>query len=90
MDYTHVNEGVEVPTDKPVSTLPPAADPTKGADNTGSTNGTGAANTTGGNTQSGKTVNTAEGAAVVVLGTVLFAALGVAFVARKRRESEEA
>ena len=90
MDYTHVNEGVEVPTDKPVSTLPPAADPTKGADNNGSTNGTGAANTTGGNTQSGKTVNTAEGAAVVVLGTVLFAALGVAFVARKRRESEEA
>ena len=90
MDYTHVNEGVEVPTDKPVSTLPPAADPTKGADNTGSTNGTGAANTTGGNTQSGKTVNTAEGAAVVVLGTVLFAALGIAFVARKRRESEEA
>ena len=86
MDYTHVNEGVEVPTDKPVSTLPPAADPTKGADNTGSTNGTGAANTTGGNTQSGKTVDTAESTAAAVLGSVLLAAAGVAFIARKKRE----
>ena len=89
MDYTHVNEGVEIPTDKPVSTLPPAGNPTTAGGKGGTTNATGAAGTTNGN-NSGKTVNTAEGAAVVVLGTVLFAAMGVAFVARKRRESEEA
>jgi len=87
MDYTYVNEGVEVPTEKGASTLPPAADPTDGGKTTptsGATSATG--NNNASNTSSGKTVNTAESTAVVVLGTVLVAAMGIAFVARKRRE----
>lgn len=89
MDYTHVNEGAEVPTDAGASTLPPAPDGTKAAGSeNNATNPSG--NNNSANTSSGKTVNTAEGATVVVLGTVLVAAMGIAFVARKRRESEEA
>ncbi len=88
MDYTHVNEGAEVATDAGPSTLPPAGEgDTKPAG--GSTNATGATSAAA-STTSGKTVNTAEGATVVMLGTVLVAAMGVAFVARKRKESEEA
>ncbi len=91
MDYTYVNKDAEVPTAAEVSTLPPApTDGTKGSNSgTNATNAAGnnnASNTTGG---SGATVNTAEGATVVVLGTVLVAAMGIAFVARKRKESEE-
>lgn len=93
MNYDHVNEG-EIPTTPEPETLPPTDPATQGAtDNpSNATNATnGAAGTTNGNVNNGKgTVNTAEGTVAVLLATVLFAAMGVAFVARKRRESEEA
>ena len=60
---------------------------------TSSANGSNAANVKNGNssTTSGKgVVATAEGTVAAMLGTVLVAAVAVAFVARKRRESEEA
>ena len=62
---------------------------------TSSANGSNAAGVKNGNgsssTTSGKgVVATAEGTVAAMLGTVLVAAVAVAFVARKRRESEEA
>ena len=62
---------------------------------TSSSNSANAANVKNGNgsssTTSGKgVVATAEGTVAAMLGTVLVAAVAVAFVARKRRESEEA
>ena len=61
---------------------------------TSSSNSANAANVKNGNgssTNSGKgVVATAEGTVAAMLGTVLVAAVAVAFVARKRRESEEA
>ena len=60
---------------------------------TSSANSANAANVKNGNssTNSGKgVVATAEGTVAAMLGTVLVAAVAVAFVARKRRESEEA
>ena len=62
---------------------------------TSSANGSNAAGVKSGNdgssTTSGKgVVATAEGTVAAMLGTVLVAAVAVAFVARKRRESEEA
>ena len=60
---------------------------------TSSANSANAANVKNGNssTTSGKgVVATAEGTVAAMLGTVLVAAVAVAFVARKRRESEEA
>jgi hypothetical protein len=92
MDYDYVNEDAEVPTTNGVATLPPAGESTQAGGQSGS--GTAATNAAGNNnasnTTSGATVNTAEGATVVVLGTVLVAAMGIAFVARKRKESEQA
>lgn len=84
MDYTHVNSGAEQPTGAPAATLPPAStDPQKQTATSSATSSTN-------NTNAGKgTVNTSENAAVTVLGTVLLAAMGIAFVSRKRKASEE-
>ena len=62
---------------------------------TSSANGSNAAGVKNGNGSSSTTngkgvVATAEGTVAAMLGTVLVAAVAVAFVARKRRESEEA
>ena len=97
MDYTHVNDG-EVPTTPEPATLPPT-DPstdnpttvTSPSSATNPTNSTNPAGVKSGNDNSGKgVVATAEGTVAAMLGTVLVAAVAVAFVARKRRESEEA
>ncbi len=97
MDYTHVNDG-EVPTTPEPVTLPPT-DPstdnpttvTSPSSATNPTNSTNPAGVKSGNDNSGKgVVATAEGTVAAMLGTVLVAAVAVAFVARKRRESEEA
>lgn len=74
-----------------IATLPTAASASDGTtiSHTSEAGGTGSAGTTGttgGNTQSGKTVDTAESTAAAVLGSVLLAAAGVAFIARKKRE----
>lgn len=87
MDYDHVNEGGEQATAAPIATLPVSSTDASQQTATSATNATTKTTTT---TTTKGTVNTAEGAAVVVLATVLTAAFGVAFVARKRRESEEA
>lgn len=84
MDYTYVNSNAEQPTGTPVATLPPAStDPQKQTATT-------ATNATTANSNTGKgTVDTSESATVAVLGTVLVAAMGVVFVSRKKKVSEE-
>ncbi len=67
-------------------TSPSSATASNSANAAGVKNGNGSSSTT-----SGKgVVATAEGTVAAMLGTVLVAAVAVAFVARKRRESEEA
>ena len=91
MNYDHVNAG-EVPTSAPVATLPEA--PSQVATNAqNATNATTKTNATTANqnnnassTTSGKTVETSDSAAVVVLGAVMLAACGVVFVSRRKRE----
>ena len=85
MDYTYVNSNAEQPTGTPVATLPVSS--TEAQKQTATT----ATNATTANSNSGKgTVDTSESATVAVLGTVLVAAMGVVFVSRKRKASEEA
>lgn len=84
MNYAHINTGAEQPTGAPASTLPPAStDPKQTVTTPSTTNNNN-------NNNSGKgTVDTSESTAVAVLGTVLLAAMGVVFVSRKRKTSEE-
>lgn len=84
LDYSHVNDA-EVPTTAEPATLPPtsADDPTQSVTDPatqGSTDKKGDKNDGKG------TVDTAEHTAVTVLGAIVLSAMGVAFVARKRRE----
>lgn len=81
LDYDHVNEG-EVPTEPAPTTLPPTSPATNAPNVTNPTSAPTNASTSNG------TVNTDGSSVAVTLATVLLAAMGVTFVARKRRESK--